>query len=126
MNYRCVILVSEIIIVLAMNIPFFPFETFDWTLIPKEEHLGETGFATSQVLQFENIRVRIVEYSPKYKADHWCKKGHIIYCLEGEMVTELENGTDKKLSKGMMYFVGDNSEAHRTSTSGGCKLFIVD
>ena len=109
-----------------MNIPFFSFETFDWTLIPKEQHKGETGFATWQVLQFEDIRVRIVEYSPKYKANHWCKKGHIIYCLEGEMVSELEDGSNKKLSKGMMYFVGDNSEAHRSSTSGGCKLFIVD
>ena len=109
-----------------MNIPFFSFETFDWTLIPKVQHRGETGFATWQVLQFEDIRVRIVEYSPKYKANHWCKKGHIVYCLEGEMVTELEDGSNKKLSKGMMYVVGDNSEGHRTSTSGGCKLFIVD
>ena len=109
-----------------MNIPFFSFETFDWSLIPKEHHAGESGFATWQVLQLGNIRVRIVEYSSDYKADHWCKKGHVIYCLEGEMVTELENGRNKKLSKGMSYFVGDDSEAHKSSTRNGCKLFIVD
>ena len=88
--------------------------------------MGETGFATWQVLQLENIRVRIVEYSANYKADHWCKKGHIIHCLEGEMNTELEDGRFKKLSKGMTYFVGDESDAHRSSSTIGCKLFIVD
>jgi len=109
-----------------MKIPSFPFEIFDWTLIPKEEHKGETGSATWQVLHLETIRVRIVEYSANYKADHWCKKGHIIYCLEGEMNTELEDGRVKKLTKGTTYFVGDNCEAHRSSTTNGCKLFIVD
>ena len=109
-----------------MFIPSYSFETFDWSVIPKEEHFGETGFATWQVLQIGNIRMRIVEYSANYKADHWCKKGHIIYCLEGEMKTELEDGRIKKLSKGMTYFVGDNNDAHRTSTINGCKLFIVD
>ena len=109
-----------------MQLPFFPFKTFDWDVIPKEQHMGETGFATWQVLQLENIRVRMVEYSPNYKADHWCKKGHIVYCLDGEMNSELEDGSFKKLLKGMTYFVGDNSVGHRSSTDNGCKLFIVD
>jgi hypothetical protein len=73
-----------------------------------------------------DIRVRIVEYSPGYKADHWCSKGHIILCKEGEMETELEDGRIMKLTKGMTYFVGDNCEAHRTSSENGCSLFIVD
>ena len=77
-------------------------------------------------MQLDNIRVRIVEYSSNYKANHWCKKGHIIHCLEGEMNTELEDGRIKKLTKGMTYFVGDNSDAHRSFTAKGCKLFIVD
>ena len=73
-----------------------------------------------------DIRVRLVEYSPGYKADHWCKKGHVLYCFVGEMETELENVTIMKLTDGMCYFVGDNNEAHRSSTKAGCKLFIVD
>lgn len=109
-----------------MQIPYFEFETFDWTVIQKEQHIGESGFATWQVLHLDNIRVRIVEYSANYKADHWCKKGHIIYCLEGEMNTELEDGRINLLSKGMTYFVGDDSAAHRSSSTNGCKLFIVD
>jgi quercetin dioxygenase-like cupin family protein len=72
------------------------------------------------------IRVSNVEYSPGYKADHWCSKGHIILCTEGEMDTELDDSRIMKLTAGMTYFVGDNCEAHRTSTSIGCKLFIVD
>ena len=109
-----------------MNIKSFPFKTLNWSSIPKEEHNGETGVAWWQVQLVNDIRVRLVEYSPGYKADHWCSKGHIIYCLEGEMDTELEDGRVTKLTKGMCYFVGDNNEAHRTSTASGCKLFIVD
>ena len=109
-----------------MNINSFPFKTLNWSSIPKEEHKGETGVAWWQVQLVNDIRVRLVEYSPGYKADHWCSKGHIIYCLEGEMDTELEDGRVTKLTKGMCYFVGDNNEAHRTSTATGCKLFIVD
>lgn len=109
-----------------MKIPSFPFQTLDWSTVPKEEHKGETGVAYWQVQKVNDIRVRMVEYSPGYKADHWCSKGHIILCLEGEMYSELDDGRVLKLTKGMCYFVGDNNEAHRSTTVTGCKLFIVD
>ena len=109
-----------------MNISEFPFQTLDWASISKTEQKGETGIVTSQVLMMNNIRVRKVEYSAGYKADHWCSKGHIILCLEGEMDTELDDGRIMKIAAGMTYFVGDNCEAHRSSTKTGCKLFIVD
>jgi hypothetical protein len=109
-----------------MNISSFPFQTLNWSSIPKEEHKGETGMAYWQTKMVNDIRVRMVEYSPGYKADHWCSKGHIILCTEGEMDTELKDGRILTLSKGMTYFVGDNCEAHRSSTETGCKLFIVD
>lgn len=109
-----------------MKMPSFPFQTLNWSSIPKEEHTGETGMACWQVQKVNDIRVRMVEYSPGYKADHWCSKGHIILCLEGEMDSELDDGRVMKLTKGMCYFVGDNDEAHRTTTGTGCKLFIVD
>jgi len=109
-----------------MNITSFPFQTLGWDTVPKETKKGETGFATWQVRMMNDIRVRMLEYSPGYKADHWCKKGHVIHCFEGEMETELEDGRIFKLTAGMTYFVGDNNEAHRSSTSTGCKLFVVD
>ncbi len=109
-----------------MNIQSFPFQTTDWINIPKEEHTGETGTAYWQVKMVNDIRVRMVEYTPGYKADHWCSKGHIIYCIEGEMNTEIADGRIIKLTQGMCYFIGDNNEAHKTFTSTGCKLFIVD
>lgn len=109
-----------------MNISSFPFQTLNWSSILKEEHKGETGLAYWQVFRMGEIRVRKVEYSAGYKADHWCKKGHIILCTEGEMDTELDNGRIMKLTAGMTYFVGDDCEAHRSSTETGCKLFIVD
>ena len=109
-----------------MKLDRFSFQTLDWSSISKEEHNGETGMALWQTTYMNDIRVRKVEYSPDYKADHWCSKGHIILCMEGEMDTELDDGRIMKLTPGMTYFVGDNCEAHRTSTNTGCKLFIVD
>ncbi len=109
-----------------MNLASFPFRTFDWSSVPKEAHTGETGTAWWQVQMMNDRRVRLVEYSAGYKADHWCKKGHIIFCIDGEMDTELEDGRIFKLTKGMCYFAGDNNEAHRSTTIGGCRLFIVD
>ncbi len=104
-----------------------PFETIDWISIPKTEHKGVTGTAYWQTIQFEELRIRVVEYSPNYLADHWCTKGHIIYCLEGEMISELKDGTKSLLRKGMSYHVtDDNINTHRSFTANGCKLFIVD
>jgi quercetin dioxygenase-like cupin family protein len=109
-----------------MKISSFPFQTTNWNNIPKEEHSGVTGKAWWRVLLMNDIRVRMVEYTAGYLADHWCSKGHVIYCIEGEMKTELEDGRQFILSAGMSYRVGDNCEAHRSSSQSGCKLFIVD
>lgn len=56
----------------------------------------------------------------------WCSKGHILLCLEGELHTELDDGRSFTLTTGMSYQVADQAEAHRSSTSKGAKLFIVD
>jgi hypothetical protein len=109
-----------------MKMSSFPFQTLAWENIPKEEHAGISGKAYWQVFMMNDTRVRMVEYSAGYLADHWCSKGHIIFCIEGEMQTELEDGRIFILSKGMTYHVGDGNEAHRSSTKNGCKLFIVD
>ncbi|HAP34683.1 MAG TPA: hypothetical protein DCQ28_01620 [Bacteroidetes bacterium] len=103
-----------------------PFTSTDWDLVPSEEHSGEKGFALWKVLHFGNIRVRRVEYSAGYIADHWCDKGHIIYCIDGEMTTELNDGRTFVLKKGMSYQVGDHSDSHRSFTETGVSLFIVD
>lgn len=103
-----------------------PFQTIDWTTIPKIEHKGETGFATWQTVQFPGLRVRIVEYSKGYMADHWCKKGHIVHCLEGEFISELQNGEKFSLTKGLTYVVSDDLSSHRSITTDGVKLMIID
>jgi quercetin dioxygenase-like cupin family protein len=102
------------------------FQTFDWSTIPKTEHPGETGTSFWQTLQFDNLRVRIVEYSAGYLADHWCQKGHIVHCVEGEFKSELENGDTFYLSKGMTYIVSDNLSSHRSVSENGVKLLIID
>ena len=109
-----------------MNINNIPFATTNWAEIPTTRHSGEKGYTLWRTQQYDNIRVRMVEYSAGYLADHWCKKGHILFCLEGELVTELEDGRTFTLTAGMSYQVADNAEAHRSSTMTGAKLFIVD
>ena len=109
-----------------MKIDNIPFQTTDWENIEATIQDGETGFVKSKTLQFGDVRVRMVEYSAGYKADHWCSKGHFIFCVEGEMVTELSDGRRMTLKGGMTYQVGDNMEAHRSTSKNGCKLFIVD
>ena len=111
---------------MAIDPENIPFQTINWETISKTTHAGTTGVAWWQTLQFAGLRVRIVEYSPGYLADHWCQKGHIVYCLEGEFVTKLQNGESYRLTPGMSYQVADNVEAHRSFTATGVKLFIVD
>ncbi len=109
-----------------MQIPSFPFALTDWSSIAPTEHPGENGVAYWRTLNFGEIRVRMVDYSPGYKADHWCSKGHILFCLEGQLDTELADGRTVTLKPGMSYQCGDNAEPHRSTTAGGARLFIVD
>jgi len=109
-----------------MNISNIPFGTTDWSDVAPTRHPGITGEALWRTQQFGNIRVRMVEYSAGYTADHWCSKGHILLCLEGELQTELDGGSVYVLRPGMSYQVADGAEAHRSSAPAGAKLFIVD
>ncbi len=109
-----------------MKMSNIPFGTTDWTKVERTEHPGETGIAYWQTQTFDDIRVRLVEYSPGYLADHWCSKGHILFCMEGQLDTELEDGRVVTLQPGMSYQVADNAEPHRSTTTVGAKLFIVD
>lgn len=103
-----------------------PFGITDWSQIEEERHPGESGFTLWRVATFGDIRVRMVEYSPGYVADHWCIKGHILLCLKGELVTELDDGRTFVLTPGVSYQVADDAEAHRSTTTAGATLFIVD
>ena len=109
-----------------MDINNIPFGITNWAEIPTTRHTGDQGYALWHTQQFDAIRVRMVEYSENYLADHWCSKGHILLCLEGELHTELDDGRIFTLTAGMSYQVADEAEAHRSSTSKGAKLFIVD
>ena len=109
-----------------MQLSDIPFGTTDWSNIEPTEHFGETGLAYWRTQNFGDIRVRIVEYTPGYLADHWCTKGHILLCIEGELHTELEDGRKFTLKPGMSYQVADKAESHRSYTQVGAKLFVVD
>ncbi len=109
-----------------MQMVNIPFGLTDWSTIEPTEHPGITGHALWRTQQFGAIRVRMVEYSPGYHADHWCEKGHILLCLEGRLDTELADGRKFILTPGVSYQVADHAEPHRSSTVGGAKLFIVD
>jgi len=103
-----------------------PFQTIDWPQIPKVEHAGETGTSFWQTIEQEGLRIRIVEYSENYFANHWCQKGHIVHCLEGAFVSELSTGEKMTLSAGMGYVVSDDLSSHRSVSEHGVKLLIID
>jgi hypothetical protein len=109
-----------------MRIIDTPFGTTDWSAVEPTVHAGTTGEATWRTRHFGDIRVRMVEYSRGYLADHWCTKGHVLLCLAGTLDTELADGRRFTLVPGMSYQVADDAEPHRSSSATGATLFIVD
>ena len=109
-----------------MKIPAFPFTVTDWSKMAAVTYPGETGQAIWRTLDIADLRVRMVEYTPGYLADHWCQKGHVLLVLEGELHTELADGRTVVLKQGQSYQVADGTLAHRSRTDSGAKLFIVD
>src|SRR3984885_8002481 len=110
-----------------MKIPDLPFTVTTWSGVPAPTHAGETGTAFLRSFHAGDLRVRLVEYTPGYLADHWCDRGHVLYVVEGELLTELKDGRSFKLSAGMSYQVSDFGDApHRSSPRTGAKLFVVD
>ena len=103
-----------------------PFGITDWSGIEPTEHPGESGVALWRTRQFGAVRVRLVEYSANYRADHWCDKGHILFCVEGQLDTELDDGRTFELRPGMSYQVADHTAPHRSFSREGARLFIVD
>lgn len=110
----------------VMQLSDIPFGTTDWSTVERSEHKGERGMAYWRTRRFGEVRVRMVEYTPGYFADHWCRKGHILLCLQGELHTELEDGRRFTLKPGMSYQVADQAEPHRSYTDVGATLFVVD
>lgn len=110
-----------------MELPVSRFQVVDWQSVPPTEHPGEAGLALWRTMEMGEVRIRQVEYSAGYVADHWCDRGHILFVLEGELLTELQDGRKFRLTRGMSYQVSDFGDApHRSSTDKGAKLFIVD
>jgi hypothetical protein len=103
-----------------------PYRAIDWGLVPRTEHKGETGTSFWRTVEIDGLRIRIVEYSAGYLADHWCQKGHVVHCLEGEFVNEQESGEKTVMTKGMTYVVSDGRSSHRSRTEHGATLLIVD
>lgn len=113
-----------------MRMQAIDFGVTDWSEVETTMHPGETGHAIWRTREFGSadnpIRVRLVEYSPGYLADHWCSKGHILLCLEGELETSLADGRVFVMTPGMSYQVADAAQPHRSRSVSGARLFIVD
>lgn len=109
-----------------MKIEGVPFQQIDWASVPVKQAPGETGRFSQRFFEQGNLRVRLVEYSPGYKADHWCTRGHVIHVLEGILITELQDGRSFTTHAGSTYVVQDGDSPHRSHTHGGAKMFVVD
>lgn len=109
-----------------MEFGHLPFMTTDWNGVPRTEHPGASGVAVWRTVEAGDVRVRMVEYSPGYVADHWCRRGHVLLVLEGELTTELQDGRSVSMTAGMSYQVANDEVPHRSRTQVGAKLFVVD
>jgi quercetin dioxygenase-like cupin family protein len=109
-----------------VRIANLPFGVVDWSAVEPATHTGAAGEARWRTRQFDDVRVRMVEYSAGYSADHWCSKGHFLLCLEGELETTLADGRVFTLTPGMSYQVADGAEPHRSRTRSGARLYVVD
>ena len=109
-----------------MKLEGIPFQVVDWAALEPTTHAGADGSATWRTLEVGGVRSRIVEYAAGYVADHWCERGHVLFVIEGEVVTELRDGRSVTLGAGQGYVVADGDGAHRSRSSRGAKLFIVD
>jgi hypothetical protein len=109
-----------------MKLEGISFQTIDWSRVEPTTHPGEAGVATWRTKEAGNVRVRMVDYSPGYVADHWCERGHVVLVLDGELITELRDGREVVLGPGQSYAVANGDGAHRSRSPKGAKLFIVD
>ena len=110
-----------------MKLADLPCGMIDWTSVPRTTHAGETGHAVMRARLFGEIQLRMVEYSPGYRADHWCDKGHILLVIEGAVLLEHRDGARYELTAGASWHVADNGAApHRVSCEHGATVFIVD
>ena len=103
-----------------------PFEAIDWSQLPATLVNGTTGTATMRIIQHDGLRIRLVEYSANYLADHWCQLGHLVFVLEGELINEHEDGRVNVLMAGMSYHVSDGLSSHRSRTQGPVRMIVVD
>ncbi len=110
-----------------MNLPAVPFTFTDWSQVEAVEHLGETGTSYWWVYEQGGMRVRVVEYSPGYRADHWCGRGHVLFMLEGELSIELRDGRRITMTPATSFQAGDDEDnPHLAFTETGAKVLIVD
>ncbi len=110
-----------------MELRLSPFTLTDWSMVPEIRYPGTNGHALWKTVELGDIRIRKVEYSAGYLADHWCDRGHILLVLDGQLISELKDGRRYELTPGMSYQVSNFGDpAHRSSTETGARLFIID
>jgi hypothetical protein len=103
-----------------------PFQLVPWNSIARVEHAGEQGMALWRCWEKGGLRIRMVEYTAGYVADHWCTKGHIVHCLQGSFISELKDGITFELQAGSTYVVSDEMSIHRSISPDGVTLLIID
>src|SRR5262245_51372196 len=110
-----------------MKLENLPIGSIDWSRVPPVIQRGETGTSTARTRDFGDITLRLVAYSPGFKADHWCAKGHIVYVISGCVVIEHEDKTRTVLSPNTSWHAPDEAiPRHRVLCEAGATLFIVD
>lgn len=110
-----------------MKIENVPFSVTDWETLPAVEHKGESGTSFWRTFEAGNLRVRVVDYSPGFRSDHWCPRGHVLYVLNGEVTIALKDGREFVLKAGTSFQAEDDQvNPHLAWSVSGARVFLVD
>ena len=103
-----------------------PFTVTDWTLLPPVDEKGITGLASIKTVNLGDIILRQIEYSSNYEADHFCQKGHIVYCISGSIQIQLSDNSIHTIATGNTFQVSDDASSHKLYSKEGAKVFVTD
>jgi hypothetical protein len=103
------------------------FYSIDWDMFKTKKYKGESGSSYWRTVEMDGFRLRMVDYSPGFRSDHFCCKGHIILVEEGMLSLKMNSGGIVNIEKGMSLLIGDSiRDSHQAFTNEGARVFIVD
>lgn len=101
--------------------PKIDFAALDWM------EWADVGTGRAKTALVPGTRIRLVQFSPGFRQTTWCDRDHVGYVLEGEMLTEFEDGRTIAFRKGDGIVILAGRKHRSTNVGDGpVTLFVVE